>query len=69
MTTSPKVLEPFGVEIIGAPVFIGGVLMGVTSEIATLPLPRIGDRPTVGEVALAAIKEPPPVAIDPPCSL
>jgi hypothetical protein len=69
VTTSPKVLDPFGVEITGAPVFNGAVLTGVTSDIQTLPLPRIGESETVGEVALAAMNDPPPVATAPPCSL
>ena len=69
VTTSPKVFEPFGVEITGALVLIGGVLTGVTSDIQTLPFPRTGESVTVGDVALAAIKEPPPVPIAPPASL
>ena len=69
MTTSPNDIELFGVEITGALVFKGVVVSAAVSTIETLPFPKDGARVTSGEVAPAAMKEPPPVPNSPVFSL
>ena len=69
VTTSPNEAELFGVEITGALVFSGVEVSAAVNKKETLPFPKYGARVTSGEVAPAAMKEPPPVPNSPPLSL